>query len=361
VDAVPPADKGPQRVTSVVITGVAGAVGRRVAARLIDAGIHVVGIDLLPPTPPLPGLEMHVADVATSDLKPLLEGSSRLVHLAFSYGPDLDDAALVHANVEGTRRLLESAGDAGVSHLVIVSSATVYGAWPDNPVPLTEDAPLRPNPEFAHAVQKAECERLCLEWRDGVPGATVSVLRPAISVGEEHESWLARSLRVAMSVRTGKDDPPQQFVHVEDLAAAVELGVRERLDDVYNVAADGWVDAETVRALAGTLPRVPVSERLATRTAAWTWRLRVGRTPPGLIPYTMHPWVIASDRLRAAGWSPAYSNEEAFVAGHAGTWWSRLSPSRRQEMALGAAGTLVAGAVGGAVAIVLKSRRRRSG
>src|SRR4051794_14153036 len=46
--------------------------------------------------------------------------------------------------------------DASTRTVVYVSSAMVYGAWPNNPVPLTEDAPMRPNPGFGYATAKAE-------------------------------------------------------------------------------------------------------------------------------------------------------------------------------------------------------------
>ena len=67
--------------------------------------------------------------------------------------------------------------------IVRISSATVYGAWPNNPVPLTEDAPLRPNPHFSPAVQGAEVERLLAEWRADHPDVTVTTLRSAPVVG----------------------------------------------------------------------------------------------------------------------------------------------------------------------------------
>ena len=342
---------------TIVVTGAAGGVGRRAVASLAGAGHTVVAIDVarVPDAPA--GVEVHVADLVTADLKQVLEGADVVVHLAFAYGPDLDDDELAVANVEVTRRLLDAAGDAGVRHAVLVSSATVYGAWPDNPVPLTEDAPVRPNPGFTYAVHKAECERLCHEWREGHPGTTVTVLRPAVAIGED-ESWLARSLSAAAGIRTPGDEPPSQFVHVDDLAEAVCLAARERLDGVYNVAADGWIDDETLRSLAGAPPRLPVPERLVTRAAALTWRLRVGPTPPGIIPYTRHPWVVANGRLRAAGWAPRHSNEEAFVAAHPGTWWSRVSPRRRQELALGVTTAGLVGLVTGAVALLRRRGRR---
>ena len=72
-----------------------------------------------------------------------------------------------------------------------LSSATVYGAWPDNQIPLTEDSPLRPNPEFAYAVGKAEAERALAEWAEDHPETKVAVLRPAVTVGSPEPLYQA--------------------------------------------------------------------------------------------------------------------------------------------------------------------------
>ena len=82
--------------------------------------------------------------------------------------------------------------------------------------------------------------------------------------------------------------------------------------------------------------------------------------PPGLVPYTQYPWVVASDRLRATGWTPRWTNEEAFVAGHAGSPWSMLSPKRRQELALTAAGAGAA-AFGITTGLIVRRLRRSLG
>jgi nucleoside-diphosphate-sugar epimerase len=74
-------------------------------------------------------------------------------------------AEMRHVNVEGTRHVLDAAASVGARRVVRISSATVYGAWANNPVPLTEDTALRPNPDFSPAVQAAEVERLLAEWR----------------------------------------------------------------------------------------------------------------------------------------------------------------------------------------------------
>jgi hypothetical protein len=66
---------------------------------------------------------------------------------------------------------------------------------------------------------------------------------------------------------------------------------------------------------------------------------------------------VANDRLKAAGWSPTSTNEEAYVAGHRAAPWATLSPQRRQEIALGAAGAALAAIAAGTVAIVRRARR----
>ena len=83
-------------------------------------------------------------------------------------------------------------------------------------------------------------------------------------------------------------------------------------------------------------------------------------TPPELLPYTVFPWVVANDRLRADGWTPAATNEEAFVASHQAGPWATLSPRRRQELALGVSGVVIVGAAVGVVALVRRRRRRRA-
>lgn len=291
-------------------------------------------------------LALRGSEVASSELKRSLEGVDVVVLLA-SATPD---------PLPATRAVLDAAGDARA--LVVVTSALVYGAWPTNPVPLTEEAPLRPNPGFEPAVALGEVERLVARWRDDHPGASVAVLRPAPPVAEDDPGWLAPMLAAARGVPVGDEDPPGQYVHLDDLAAAIELAVESRLDGVFNVAPEGWVAGEELRALQGG-PRLRLPGRIAERVASWRWRAGISPTPPGLLPWTCQPWVVASDRLRALGWKPSQTNEEAFVAGHRPSPWATISPRRRQELALGATVVAGLGVAAGAAALVRRRLRLR--
>src|SRR3712207_9265363 len=45
-------------------------------------------------------------------------------------------------DVGGTQIVLEAASAAGTEHVLVTSSATAYGAFPDSPVPIQEDRPV---------------------------------------------------------------------------------------------------------------------------------------------------------------------------------------------------------------------------
>lgn len=257
--------------------------------------------------------------------------------------------AATDADARAVRRESALAGLAGalhdhrhVSHVVLVSSAMVYGAWANNPVPLTEDALLRPDVEFPFARQLGAAEQLVDEWRLAAPGRTVTVLRPAIAMAADGTSRLASALAAGMGQRAGEADPPSQFLHLDDLASAVLLAIEQRLDGVYNVAPDGWIAGERVRALAGAVPRVKLPDRVNEVVTNLRWRFQRGPIPPGLRSYTRWPWLVANDRLKAAGWKPNVTNEQAYVEGTEAKWWTMVSPKRRQEIALGGLGLLIA-------------------
>src|SRR5262249_34273615 len=157
---------------------------------------------------------------AGDELGGVFDGVDTVVHLAFSSRTESEEQLARQVNVDGTRRLLDVL-DGTSTQVVGLSSATVYGAWPDNPLPLTEDAPLRPNPDFAYAVQKAQIELAIDEWGDAHSGRTAAVLRPCVALAEDGGTWMSRVLAGGAGLlRTADLDPPAQFVHLDDLADA---------------------------------------------------------------------------------------------------------------------------------------------
>jgi UDP-glucose 4-epimerase len=300
----------------VAVTGASGLVGQRLLGALAERPDvdRIIGIDVREPQRRVRKLEFHRVDVASADLKPLLEGVTVLMHLAAIVDPIPDESLMARVNIEGTRHVLDAAAAVGVKRVVRVSSSSVYGAWANNPVPLTEDAPLRPNPSFTPAVQAAEAERILTEWRSDHPGVHVATLRAAPVAGPGAERLMTRLLLGRPALRVRGATPAVQMLHVDDLVAAVLLAM-DQLDGTYNVAPDGWLGGDDLLELTGRGPWPAIPAEALDRVLNRGWSAGLGDVPPGVVPYLSHPWVIANDRLRAQGWAPEYSNAESVVVG----------------------------------------------
>jgi UDP-glucose 4-epimerase len=342
-------------VVAIAVTGASGLVGQRLLPRLAEDErvTRLIGLDVRDPRRRVRNLEFQRVDVGGAELKPLLEAVDVLVHLATVVDPIPDESLMARVNVEGTRRVLDAAAAVGVRKVIRVSSAAVYGAWPNNAVPMTEDATLRPNPGFAPAVHAAEVERLLGEWREEHPAATVTTLRSAPVLGAGAERLPSRLLLGRPPLRVRGAGPPVQVVHVDDLVSALMLAVAEDLPGTYNVAADGWLGADDARAL---LPRsfVPaLPAELLERILARSWASGLGDVPPSVVPYLVHPWVVANDRLRAAGWRPEHTNEEAILEGLD----SLPTPRYGRALLIGGMASAALGVIAG---LAIRTWRRRA-
>ncbi len=336
----------------IVVTGVAGAVGSRVATALAaDETIDVVGIDRIGAA--TDGLVAHhLGDLRSIDLDEIFEGADTIVHLASAYGRNEFFDASRHDS-RAAQLTLDAAARAGAGQVVLMSSAMVYGARAENPIPLTERAPVRPN-ALAFAENKVTIERLGEEWHRAT-GGKLTVLRPSTAVASGRSSWVAKSMQLAAGL--GSDsDPPLQFLHLDDLASAVEVLVRAGAPGVFNVAPNGWVRAEEVRSLSGRAPRLPIPSAVADEIVRFSWNRGIAATPPGIMHYATEPWVVSNDRLRALGWAPSWSNVEAYVDSFDPRPWAMLNAKRRQQIALGGAGVAIAGVA--AIARLISQRLR---
>lgn len=344
------------KVKNVAVTGISGLLGERVLARLDASGDvdRIVGLDLRDPKHRADRLEMHRVDIVTAPLGELLAGIDVLIHLAAIVDPMPDDSQESRVNVEGTRRVLDAAGQVRVGTIVRVSTAAIYGAWANNPVPLTEAAPLRPNPGFGPGVQGAEVERVLTDWQRERPDVVVTTLRAAPVLGRGAEHLWARLLvgRPAISVRGAA--PSVQMVHADDVADAIMLAVEHDLPGPYNVAADGWLNATDAAALRRRRPTAVPAEMLA-RALRRLWSTGFGDVPAEALPYLTHPWVVDNARLRDAGWQPSHTNEETLIETVAAL--TKPFPKGRAAIAAGVVAGVGAAAVGTAALL----RRSRSG
>lgn len=349
-------------MTTVAVTGASSALGQAVLAHLdADDGVdRLLGLDVTSPQMPAAKLDFRTADLRDPVLDQALSGADVVVQCpatssllntpgrAWVTAPD--EESVFAQTVGGTRNLLEAAARVGVDKLVHVSSTAVYGAHPDNPLPLGEEAPLRANPDFPFAYHRLLAEELVTTWAGEHPDVTVSVLRVAPMLDSAVDDVAAHAFEALRLPRIGECAPPHQFAHREDVAGAVGVAVRTELAGACNVAADGWLSSGEVSAILGRKP-VSVPETVGFAVVGQLHRLGLGVFPPGALHYLMHPVVVATDRLHAHGWAPAYGNRDVlreFARAHTRFATIGRLRLRRRDLVAGAcagAGVVVAAAV----------------
>ncbi|MBW1597098.1 SDR family oxidoreductase [Streptomyces sp. JJ38] len=351
----------------VAVTGAADGIGALLTERLAASPEIRQVIALDERRGETEGVEWHTLDVRDPALADRLrtgdaggEPADVVVHLALDLDLESDPETRTAFNVRGTQTVLTAAAAAGVRRVVLCTSAMVYGALPDNEIPLAEDAELRATAEATGVGDLLEIERLAQRAPRAHPGLDVTVLRPAVLVGGM-DTALTRYFESPRLLVVAGSRPCWQFCHVEDLVSALEYAVLEKVDGELAVGCDGWLEQEEVEELSG-IRRMELPSAVAFGAAARLHRLGLTPSPAGDLAYTMYPWVVSGSRLHDAGWRPKWTNEEVLAElleeaeGRHAVAGRRLG---RKDAAttLGAAGATVA--LVGTAALVRRARRRR--
>jgi UDP-glucose 4-epimerase len=303
-----------------LITGGSGYIGTRLTEELgsRDETELIVDIDVRPPARQLPKTTFVKGDVRDSEQirRHLADNEiDCLIHLAFILNPIRDEGRMYDVDVNGTQAVLRAASEAGTGQILVTSSATAYGAFPDNPKPIAEDWPVRGAPEFAYARDKADADRICQLWAAEHPDRVMTIVRPCIVFGPSVDNYLVRSWENApfFPVLDGVDEE-FQLVHEDDLVDALIGLLDKKSAGAFNVAGDGTMTWAEAAERAGVKVR-RMSFKMARRISAATWNLRLPRAeaPPGNLHFIRYPWVVSNDKLKAEiGWEPRYTTPQTF-------------------------------------------------
>ena len=316
------------------------------------------------------GVLWRHADIASPEVVDSLAGADVVVHLAAA-----DDLATVLGLPASERRVravraaqavTTAAAAVGAARLIVVTTAMVFGARPDNPVPLPENTLGRADPDDGLIGDLLEVERVLERTPRVHPGLSLTVIRPAALVGPGVDSAVTRHFEAPRLLVLRGASTRWQFCHVDDLAAAVWTALDLELDGWLTAGSMDSLTEGDVERLSG-MRRLEVPAGLAFSTAERLHRVGVLPTPASELAFVVHPWVIGSTTLSAAGWVPAHDNESCLrvlldeVSGRRTVVGRRVD---RRDAAMGAAGAAVA--LVGTAAILRQARsrqtrRRRSG
>ena len=301
-----------------LITGGAGYIGSRLVdllSRREETELIVI-CDVATPRGYKPKTEFERVDVRDRRaLHAVLERvrPDALVHLAFILNPTHDEHAMYDIDVNGTHNVLEAAAEAGVGQVLVTSSAVAYGAHPDNPVPLTEEDPVRGVARFSYARDKTESDRICQLWAAQHPERVMTIVRPCIVFGPNVDNYLVRLwTKLPFAADMGTLDQRIQFVHEDDVVEAVAGLLTGRHAGAFNLAPDDDMSVRECVELIGTpIRKLPLPAYRAIVRVLWA--LRASEAPPGQIDFAIHPWIVSNEKLKSTlGWSPRHTSRETF-------------------------------------------------
>lgn len=314
-----------------VVIGATGNVGTAVLRRLREVpDTSLVGVARRMPGGgrAYEGVEWHPVDIGASGARARLAeafaGADAVVHLAWLLQSNREERTLRRANIEGTRNVLRAVADAGVPHLVALSSVGAYSPGPKTRR-VDEGWPTGGIHTSHYSRHKAVLERLLDRFADRRHETTVTRLRPGLifqrDAGREIPRYFLGPLvptSVLRSVRPPVLPLPRriitQAVHADDVAEAVRLVLDRRAGGAFNLAAEPVLDPEALATAFGATRSVPVPFGWLRALAAVTWHLRLQPTDPGWLDIAALSPVMSTDRARAElGWEPVHSSVEALA------------------------------------------------
>lgn len=230
----------------VFVTGSTGLVGSHAIQHLASSGHTIVAlVRESGNTTRLDALKRTLGDriqIVVSELHDcgrlslLMRNCDAVVHAAACIDPHGDFERLHYVNVKGTDSVVRAAEQAGVRHLVHISSLSVIMGETDC-FEVTEDTPLRECRE-AYANSKIAAERLVMSgsWKN----IKVTALRPGFIYGPNEKSWLPhliKRLRAGTAMLVGNGSKETNLIYVGNLCRAIELALLNPVayGQVYNL------------------------------------------------------------------------------------------------------------------------------
>ncbi|MEP6667800.1 MAG: NAD-dependent epimerase/dehydratase family protein [Chthoniobacter sp.] len=244
---------------TVIITGVAGFLGRHVAQLFAREGWRVVGIDEVPPEKVrISDLTYHQVALPDSRLAEVLraEEPQACIHCAgcASVGLSMDDpAADFRGNVALVFEVLEALRrHAPRCRFLLLSSAAVYGD--PATLPVTEKHDVRPLSPYGY--HKRQAELLCEEFSriHGLPTASARIFSAYGPGLRRQVVWdiCEKVLSLGKLALRGTGAESRDFIHATDIAHGLHILTQNAPceGEIYNLSSGREV---TIAELAGLL------------------------------------------------------------------------------------------------------------
>ncbi len=299
---------------AVVVTGICGRMGRRLA-RQLHRERPVIGLDRRPFEDRPKDIEHHPIDIRRKKARELFRRKdiAALIHLGVMHDPRGNSEEHHTWNVVAFQKLLDYVQHHDIPKLVLLSSANVYGPRPDNAQFLGEDAPLLGAGSFSDIRDLIELDMLAQSffWRN--PRTETVILRPANILGTVRNA-ASNYLRLKVVPTLMGFDPMVQVVHQDDVVRAVRLALEPGVRGIFNIAGPPPVSlSKALRML--ERPTVPVPYGMAKRGVERLWRWRMTSFPAPELEFIRYVCMVDDRRAREVlGYEPKFDLASTLAA-----------------------------------------------
>jgi dihydroflavonol-4-reductase len=306
------------------VTGASGFIGSHLIDHLLREKWSISALGHQSKITREDSIEVIQGDICDSDtyLK-TLKGTDVLFHLAAALGASLiNKEEFYQINVLGTANLLEAAEEAGVSKIVHLSSAGVFGSLRKNEV-ATEIYPT--NPISNYDKTKLEGEKIALQ--KAKEGMDIIVIRPGwvYGPGDRRTFKLIRVINNKKFLLVSKGRRWQTPIHIMDLIEGIFLCSKQgKKGEIYHLSGGEVLSVreivETIATLTGR--RIPPLRLPLLPVKFTAWILEKLLTPlkieapltPGKLSFFIHPKPLAIDKAkREIGFSPQINFREGMA------------------------------------------------
>lgn len=211
--------------------------------------------------------------------------------------------------LEDFSRLLQYCDQYPVEKLILLSSANVYGARPNNPQFLSEEAPLLA-PDLA-SLRDVDMMAQSFFWKR--PDIETIILRP-VNITGGVGSVMARYLRLSPVPKLLGYDPMIQLVHEEDVVEAVRLALAAGHRGIFNLAGPSPLPLSKIIRRLGRQP-LPVPQVLAKTILGHMSRFGKNEIRSTYVDFVRYVCMVDDSRARSKlGYKPRYGLDETIRA-----------------------------------------------
>ena len=254
--------------------------GSVVVDQLVKSGLLVrsTGVESAPLRP---DIDYVKADITQFDrIKNVLKGSSTVIHaagLAHIFSLDENSAEKFRqVNEIGTANVVVAAAVAGVKHLILISSVSVYGKYTHGAY--DEKIPCNPVGPYALSKYKAELRAVEIARQSGM---ALTILRLATLYGEGDPGNIDRLIRMidkGYFIWVGDGSNRKSLLYKSDAARACLVVAQHPASgvNIFNVSSPPCTMREIVDGIKDTLAKHTLNFKIPASLA-----LFVGRHLPG--------------------------------------------------------------------------------